>query len=424
MLVVIALSGDTSLQTTAVAEAVRAISREHAVVLTLSNVPRKPLLARRRKAYKAVSPDPREAAAQSLERVVTRAAPDRKVAAVETDMIVRLVTLGPSYPDRPEVRDSMARLGWMVVQDWKGLRRCIPFPEPQTIIQLETIEAEIGAGVLLICSFGAAITVTVSTGYGLRMGEVQIDEDMAAALLAERVGADLLMLLGDSEVERADVEWLRGPALPLGASTNDVLKRISAGTALMGRKTEAACRFIESTGQRAAIGPLTQASEILRGSKGVQVIAKSTGAGVGKWPTVLVVDDNEVGVRLCRRVLEKQGYRVLTASDGLEAVWLGLSDSPDLIVLDCAMPGLTSLDAIRLIKKQKPNVPILITTVDPSPSNRERLIAAGAAEVLSPPLKLIDLIASAAKLTVHRGVQKPAWWGNLQLGDRPDAQGE
>lgn len=422
MLVVIALGGDTSLRSTDVAEAVQEISREHRVVLTLRNDPQKHLLARRRSPYQAALSNTPGVAARNLERELRQAMPDRNIAIQMTDMIVRLVPLGPSCSDTSA--DSVARLGWMVVQDWKGPHRCVPFPEPQRIIQFETIEAQIGAGAVLICPFGAAITTTESTGYGPRLGEVQIDGDMAAALLAERVGADLLMLLGDSEVECAHVEWPRGAALPLGASSNEALKRISLGTALMGPKTEAACRFIESTGKRAAIGALTQASEILRSDRGLQLTGKLTGAEVGRWPTVLVVDDNEVGVRLCRRVLEKQGYRVLTASDGLEAVWLGLSDSPDMIMLDCAMPGMTTLEAMRLIRKTKPDVPILITTVDPSPRNHERFIRAGAAQVMTAPFKLTDLITSAAKLTVHRGVQKPAWWDDFQIGNLPDAEGD
>src|ERR1700681_2339280 len=48
--------------------------------------------------------------------------------------------------------------------------------------------------------------------------------------------------------------------------------------------------------------------------------------------TVLVADDNEVAQRLCRRVLEKAGYQVLIASDGVEAVELALAELPDMIL--------------------------------------------------------------------------------------------
>src|ERR1051326_4155838 len=67
--------------------------------------------------------------------------------------------------------------------------------------------------------------------------------------------------------------------------------------------------------------------------------------------TILVADDNEVAQRLCRRVLEKAGHRVLTASDGQEAVNLALAESPAMILMDVAMPGMDGLEAMRQIKK-------------------------------------------------------------------------
>src|SRR5207245_2361485 len=55
---------------------------------------------------------------------------------------------------------------------------------------------------------------------------------------------------------------------------------------------------------------------------------------------VLVADDNEVAQRLCKRVLEKAGYPVLIAADGLQAVDIALRERPELILMDVAMPGL------------------------------------------------------------------------------------
>src|SRR6266852_6844797 len=60
-------------------------------------------------------------------------------------------------------------------------------------------------------------------------------------------------------------------------------------------------------------------------------------AGGGYGPSmVLVADDNEVAQRLCRRVLEKAGYGVLIASDGLQAVDLALAQNPNVILMDVA----------------------------------------------------------------------------------------
>jgi response regulator RpfG family c-di-GMP phosphodiesterase len=127
--------------------------------------------------------------------------------------------------------------------------------------------------------------------------------------------------------------------------------------------------------------------------------------GGGRSVTVLVADDNEVALRLCRRVLEKAGHKVLTASDGLEAVSLALANSPDMILLDDAMPGMDSLEAMRQIKEQRPGMPIVIASAILVASYRERFLAAGAADVISKPFRLSDLIAVVAKLTANRGPQ-------------------
>jgi len=61
--------------------------------------------------------------------------------------------------------------------------------------------------------------------------------------------------------------------------------------------------------------------------------------------TVLVADDNDVAQRLCRRVLEKAGYKVLIAVDGLQAVEMAMSQRPAMILMDVAMPGIDAKPA-------------------------------------------------------------------------------
>jgi Response regulator receiver domain. len=58
--------------------------------------------------------------------------------------------------------------------------------------------------------------------------------------------------------------------------------------------------------------------------------------------TVLVADDNDVAQRLCRRVLEKAGYNVLIAIDGLQAVDVALSQHPAMILMDVASRASTA----------------------------------------------------------------------------------
>ena len=125
--------------------------------------------------------------------------------------------------------------------------------------------------------------------------------------------------------------------------------------------------------------------------------------GGAKTPiTVLVADDNDVAQRLCRRVLEKAGYNVLIAADGLKAVEVALSERPAMILMDVAMPGIDGIEAMRRIKAEIPLQPIVIASAHSMASDRERFLAAGADDILSKPFRLADLVAIVAKLTANR----------------------
>ena len=114
--------------------------------------------------------------------------------------------------------------------------------------------------------------------------------------------------------------------------------------------------------------------------------------------TVLVADDNDVAQRLCKRVLEKAGYSVLIAADGLQAVDVALNQHPSMILMDVAMPGIDGLEAMRRIKTEIPSMPIVIASTHSMASDTERFLAPGADKVLSKPFRLADLIAIVDKL--------------------------
>jgi CheY-like chemotaxis protein len=118
--------------------------------------------------------------------------------------------------------------------------------------------------------------------------------------------------------------------------------------------------------------------------------------------TVLVADDNDVAQRLCKRVLEKAGYGVLIAADGLQAVDVAFNQHPSMILMDVAMPGIDGLEAMRRIKAAIPTMPIVIASAHSMASDRERFLAAGADNVLSKPFRLTDLVSIVAKLAAQR----------------------
>src|SRR3989337_3416577 len=76
---------------------------------------------------------------------------------------------------------------------------------------------------------------------------------------------------------------------------------------------------------------------------------------------ILVVDDDVKAVELVKLYLSRDGDRVMTANDGLEALRLAQESHPDLIVLDLMLPGMDGLEICRTIRRES-DVPIIMLT--------------------------------------------------------------
>ncbi len=79
---------------------------------------------------------------------------------------------------------------------------------------------------------------------------------------------------------------------------------------------------------------------------------------------ILVADDEPNILQSIRLVLEEEGYQVLTAKDGEEALRLALSETPDLIILDIKMPKISGQEVYRRFKEneQSENIPVIVLT--------------------------------------------------------------
>src|SRR3989339_756292 len=101
--------------------------------------------------------------------------------------------------------------------------------------------------------------------------------------------------------------------------------------------------------------------------------------------TILVVDDSPLILEMISKFLNTNGYEVLTASDGIEAIEKAFRELPDMIVLDVMMPRMNGYQACRLLKSDPEtcNIPIIMLTVKDQASDKYWSAQTGADAYLS-----------------------------------------
>jgi two-component system cell cycle response regulator len=112
-------------------------------------------------------------------------------------------------------------------------------------------------------------------------------------------------------------------------------------------------------------------------------------------PTILVADDEPVNRALIQRRLEREGYRVLTAKNGSEAVERARAALPDLVILDVMMPEMDGMDACRLIKEDERtrDIPIIFLSARDETEMKVSGLGLGADDYISKPFEAEELIA-------------------------------
>ncbi len=107
---------------------------------------------------------------------------------------------------------------------------------------------------------------------------------------------------------------------------------------------------------------------------------------------ILVVDDDAKTVELVKLYLNRDGYRVLTAYDGTEALRLARESHPDLIVLDLMLPGVDGLEVCRTLRKES-DVPIIMLTAKTTDQDKLIGLGLGADDYVTKPFSPRELAA-------------------------------
>ncbi|HTO13911.1 MAG TPA: response regulator [Candidatus Binatia bacterium] len=140
---------------------------------------------------------------------------------------------------------------------------------------------------------------------------------------------------------------------------------------------------------------------------------------------ILVVDDTASNVKLLADILAARGYTVFTASAGVEALELMERDSPDLVLLDVMMPGMSGYDVCRTIRANPATamVPVvMVTALDPA-QERVKGIEAGADDFLTKPIHQPELLARVRSLLRIKALHDQLTALNRSLEQRVDEQG-
>jgi carbamate kinase len=171
--------------------------------------------------------------------------------------------------DESEARRLAAERGWSVAPDGATWRRVVASPQPRRVVETPVIDQLVRSGVVVVCAGGGGIPVSETADGTLTGVEAVIDKDLTAALLAEALGADALLLLTD--VAAVETDFGHEGSVPIRRAAPHELRARDFAVGSMGPKVDAACRFVERTGGIAAIGALTDAAALLAGERGTLV---------------------------------------------------------------------------------------------------------------------------------------------------------
>jgi signal transduction histidine kinase len=126
--------------------------------------------------------------------------------------------------------------------------------------------------------------------------------------------------------------------------------------------------------------------------------------------TILIVDDEELNLRLLERVLRDLPCRILKAASGIEALKKAKETPIDIVLLDVTMPGMDGYETCRELKNKNEYVPILMVTALNDRDSRIRGIESGADDFLSKPIDLIEL-----KLKIRNFLNMKKLYDNMKI---------
>jgi len=264
------------------AQALAPVAKVHNLVLSHGNGPHVGLLALQQAAYQQVDPYPFDVLGAQTEGMIGYMIEQELGNLLPFEVpfatILSMIEVDPKDPafenptkfigpiyEEADTKRMQAEKGWTFKKDGDTWRRVVPSPTPRRIFEIRPIQWLLEKGTIVICAGGGGIPTMYDPGKErwLTGVEAVIDKDLASALLAKELNADLLVIATDAE--GIYLNYKKPDQKKLGRTTPDELShymdQFPAGS--MGPKVQAAIDFVEATGNCAAIGALSDIEKIV-----------------------------------------------------------------------------------------------------------------------------------------------------------------
>ncbi len=266
-----------------------AVATDHALLLSHGNGPQVGLLALQGAAYEEVDPYPLDVLGAETEGMIGYLLEQELGNALPFEVplatLLTMIEVDPSDPafsnptkfvgpvyDKAQADRLAAEKEWVFKADGDYWRRVVPSPEPKRIFEIRPIRWLLEKQTVVICAGGGGVPTMYDPDAERSLVGVEavIYKDLATELLAREVEADVFVMVTD--VDGVYVDWGTPDQRRIERVTPDELRAYDFAAGSMGPKVEAAARFVERTGKRAAIGGMEQVVDIVEGTAGTQVV--------------------------------------------------------------------------------------------------------------------------------------------------------
>lgn len=273
------------------AEQLAKVKPKNELIISHGNGPQVGLLALQHAAYYAqdskIEPYPLDVLVSQtvgmigymLQQELTNLLPATPTQTLVTQVIVDEHDPAFSKPSKPigqvytqaEAEKLATEKGWTVMPDGQYYRRAVPSPKPQDVTGINAVKALLAQDHIVICGGGGGVPC-VKNAHGQLTGvEAVVDKDLATAVIANQLDADLFIIATD--VNAACINFQKEGERKIAKANPAALEALSAEFAAgsMGPKVQAVINFVKATGKDAAIGSLADIEDIVAGNAGTRV---------------------------------------------------------------------------------------------------------------------------------------------------------